>query len=160
MLFDKSSDRVYSTECDTRYMVQRKKFDVILRFLVDRYRRTKPPKPDASQVVVPARLPKPVIGLGGLFLRGLTTMCQKSTAHEQRAVVLVESQGSCALVRIVRLQKFDRRDNMIFTVHLNRLIDENTPLEQSTIETCQQEAYKYQKVTKISCDIGSRFEAS
>ena len=72
------------------------------------------------------------------------------------SVVLVESQGSCPLVRIVRLQKFDRRDNMIFTVHLNRLIDENTPLEQSTIETCLQEA----KVTKISCDIGSRFEAS
>ena len=43
---------------------------------------------------------------------------------------------------------------------LNRLIDENTPLEQSTIETCLQEAYKYQKVTKISCDIWSRFEAS
>ena len=57
-----------NTECDTRYMVeQRKKFDVILRFLVDRYRRTKPPKPDASQFVVPARLPKPpVIGSGGL----------------------------------------------------------------------------------------------
>ena len=47
-------------------MVQRKKFDVILRFLVDRYRRTLPPKPDASQFVVPARLPKPVIGSGGL----------------------------------------------------------------------------------------------
>ena len=76
------------------------------------------------------------------------------------SVVLVESQGSCALVRILRLQKFDRRDNMIFTVHLNRLIDENTPLEQFTIETCLQEAHKYQKVTKISCDIGSRFEAS
>ena len=87
-------------------------------------------------------------------------MCQKSTAHEQRAVVLVESQGSCALVRIVRLQKFDRRDNIIFAVHLNRLIDENKLLEQSTIEACQQEAYKYQKVTKISSDIGSRFEAS
>ena len=43
-------------------MVQRKKFDVILRFLVDRYRRTKPPKYDALQFVVPARLPKPVIG--------------------------------------------------------------------------------------------------
>ena len=55
-----------STECDARYMVQRKKFDVILRLLVDRYRRTKPPKPDASQFVVPARLPKPVIGSGGL----------------------------------------------------------------------------------------------
>ena len=49
---------------------------------------------------------------------------------------------------------------MIFTVHLNRLIDENTPLEKPTIETCLQEADKYQKVTKISCDIGSRFEAS
>ena len=49
---------------------------------------------------------------------------------------------------------------MIFTVHLNGLIDENTPLEQSTIETCLQEAYKYQKVTKISCDIGQWFEAS
>ena len=47
-------------------MVQRKKFDVILRLLVDRYRRMKPPKPDASQFVVPARLPKPVIGSGGL----------------------------------------------------------------------------------------------
>ena len=76
------------------------------------------------------------------------------------SVVLVESQGSCALVRIVRLQKFDRRDNTNFTVHLNRLVDENTPLEQSTIETYLQEAYKYQKVTKISFDIGSRFEAS
>ena len=51
---------------------------------------------------------------------------------------------------------------MIFTVHLNRLIDKNTPLEQSKIETYLhvQEADKYQKVTKISCDIGSRFEAS
>ena len=150
-----------STECDTRYMVQRKKFDVILRFLVDRYRRTKPPKPDASQFVVPARLPKPVIGSGGLSSSQFDDdvpdqMCQL----HMNSVVLVESQGSCALVRIVRLQKFDRRDNMIFTVHLDRLIDENTPLEQSTIETILQEAYKYQKVTKISCDIGSRFEAS
>ena len=51
---------------DTRYMVQRKKFHVILRFLVDRYRRTKQPKPDASQFVVPARLSQPVIGSGGL----------------------------------------------------------------------------------------------
>ena len=34
--------------------------------LVDRYRRTKPPKPNASQFVVPARLPKPVMGSGGL----------------------------------------------------------------------------------------------
>ena len=81
-------------------------------------------------------------------------MCQKSTAHEQRDVVLVESQGSCALVRIVRLQKFDRRDNMIFTVHLNRLIDENTPLEQSTIEPCQQEAYSTRKLRKFPVTSG------
>ena len=47
---------------------------------------------------------------------------------------------------------------MIFTVHLNRLIDENTPSEQSTIETCLQEAYKYQKVAKISCDVWSRLK--
>ena len=128
-------------------MVQRKKFDVILRFLVDRYRRTKQPKPDASQFVVPARLPKPVIGSGGLSSSQFDDdvpdqMCQL----HMNSVVLVESQGSCALVRIVRLQKFDRMDNMIFTVHLNRLIDENTPLEQSAIETILQEAYKYRKL--------------
>ena len=93
------------------------------------------------------------------FFFAVWRRCARSQLH-MNSVVLVESQGSCALVRIVRLQKFDRRDNMIFTVHLNRLIDENTPLEQSTIETCLQEAYKYQEVTKISCDIGSRFDAS
>ena len=70
------------------------------------------------------------------------------------SVVLVESQGSCALVRMVRLQKFDWRDNMIFTVHLNRLIDENTPLEQSTIETCLQEAYKSRKLRKFPVTSG------
>ena len=59
------------------------------------------------------------------------------------SVALVQSQGSCALVRIVRLQKVDRRDNMIFTVHLNRLID-CVDEKQSTIETCLQEAYKVQ----------------
>ena len=48
---------------------------------------------------------------------------------------------------------------MIFTVHLNRLIDENTPLEQSTIETCLQVPESYENL-KISCDIESRFEAS
>ena len=47
-------------------MVQWKKFDDILRFLVDRYRLMKPPKPDVSQFIVQARLSKPVIGSGGL----------------------------------------------------------------------------------------------
>ena len=89
---------------------------------------------------------------GWSFFFAVWRRCARSQLH-MNSVVLVESQGSCALVRIARLQKFDRRDNMIFTVHLNRLIDENTPLEQSTIETCLQEAYKYQKVTKSSCDI-------
>ena len=96
---------------------------------------------------------------GWSFFFAVWRRCARSQLH-MNSVVLVESQGSCALVRIARLQKFDRRDNMIFTVHLNRLIDENTPLEQSTIETCLQEAHKYQKVTKLSCDIRSSFEAS
>ena len=66
-------------------MVQRKKFDVILRFLVDRYRRTKPPQPNASQFVVPARLPKPVIGSGGLSSSQFDDdVPDVSTAHEQR----------------------------------------------------------------------------
>ena len=91
-------------------------------------------------------------------------MCQKSTAHEQR-----RSRGESRKLRfglnrtapkIWQEGQHVHDMYMIFTVHLNRLIDENTPLEQSTIETCLQEAYKYQKVTKISCDIWSRFEAS
>ena len=98
------------------------------------------------------------MGSGGLSSSRFDDDVARSQLH-MNSVVLVESQESCALVRIARLQKFDRRDNMILAVHLNRLIDENTPLEQSTIETCLQEAYKYQKVTKISCDIWSRFEA-
>ena len=43
--------------------------------------------------------------------------------RESRTFLTCGAAGSCALVWIVRLQKFDRRDNMIFTVHLNRLID-------------------------------------
>ena len=78
---------------------------------------------------------------GWSFFFAVWRRCARSQLH-MNSVVLVESQGSCALARIVRLQKFDRRDNMIFTVHLNRLIDENTPLEQSTIKTCLQEVYK------------------
>ena len=149
-----------STDCDTRYMVQRKKFEVILRFLVDRYRRTKPPEPDASQFVVPARLPKPVIGSGGLSSSRFDddvpevncTWTESFSWRAKEAALWFESYGSKILT--------GGTVNMIFTVHLNRLIDENAPLEQSTIETCLQEAYKYQKVTKISCNIGSRFEAS
>ena len=75
---------------------------------------------------------------GWSFFFAVWRRCARSQLH-MNSVVLVESQGSYALVRIVQLQKFDRRDNIIFTVHLNRLIDENTPLEQSTIETCPQE---------------------
>ena len=151
-----------STECDTRYMVQRKKFDVILRdsWLIDIGERSHPNPMHRSSLF--QRDFQTGNRFGWSFFFAVWRRCARSQLH-MNSVVLVESQGSCALVRIVRLQKFDRRDNMIFTVHLNRLIDENTPLEQSTIETCLQEAYKYQKlekVTKISCDIGSRFEAS
>ena len=66
---------------------------------------------------------KPVIGSGGLSSSRFDEDVPEVNSH-MNSVVLVESQGSCALVRIVRVQKFDRRDNMIFTVHLNRLIDE------------------------------------
>ena len=148
-----------NTECDTRYMVQRKKFDVILRdtWLIVIGERSHPNPMHRSSLF--QRDFQTGNRFGWSFFFAVWRRCARSQLH-MNSVVLVESQGSCALVRIVLLQKFDRRDNMIFTVHLNRLIDENTPLEQSTIETCLQEAYKYQKVTKISCDIGSRFEAS
>ena len=148
-----------STECDTKYMVQRKKFDVILRLLDDIGERSHPNPMHRSSLF--QRDFQTGNRFGWSFFFAVWRRCARSQLH-MNSVVLVESQGSCALVRIARLQKFDRRDNMIFTVHPNRLIDENTPLEQSTIETCLQEAYKYQKVTKISCDTQawSRFEAS
>ena len=71
--------RMIPTRASLRY-----NFDVILRFLVDRYRRTKLPKPDASQFVVPARLPKPVTGSGGVSSSRFDDDVPKSTAHEQR----------------------------------------------------------------------------
>ena len=64
MLFDKSSDRVQSVTQGTA--VRGTAEEVRCYPQIDRYRRTKPPKPDASQFVVPARLPKPVISSGGL----------------------------------------------------------------------------------------------
>ena len=50
---------------------------------------------------------------------------------------------------------------MIFTVRLNRLIDENTPLEQSTIETCLESTRSLQ--VQESCEnfrVKVRIEAS
>ena len=147
-----------STECDTRYMVQRKKFDVILRFLVDRYQRTKPPKPDASQFVVPARRPKPVIGSGGLSSSRFDddvpeVNCIWTASFSWRvkeAALWFESYGSKNLTGGTtwssQSTSTDWREHTIGAVD-----DRNLPTE---------EAYKYQKVTKISCDIGSRFEAS
>ena len=186
-----------STECDARYMVQRKKFDVILRLLVDRYWRTKPPKPDASQFVVPARLPEPVIGSGGLSSSRFDddvpevncTWTASFSWRVKEAALWFESHGSKNLTGGTTWSSQSTstdwltiqcycRDRFLFLLSLGwislspvfchfvtvtsskkKLIDENTPLEQSTIETCLQEAYKYQKVTKISCDIWSRFEA-
>ena len=129
-------------------MVQRKKFDLILRdsWLIDIGERSHPNPMHRSSLFQGDF--QTGNRFGWSFFFAVWRRCARSQLH-MNSVVLVESQGSCALVRIVRLQKFDRRYNMIFTVHLNRLIDENTPLEQSTIETCLQEAYKYQKVTKI-----------
>ena len=83
-------------------------------------------------------------------------MCQKSTAHEQR-----RSRGESRKLRFGSnrtAQKIWQEGQ--HDLHSPPQPIENTPLEQSTIETCLQEAYKYQKVTKISCDIWSRFEAS
>ena len=106
--------------------------------------------------------PKPVIGSGGLSSSQFDDdapdqMCQL----HMNSVVFVESQGSCALVRIVRLQKFDRRD-MIFTVHLNRL-----PRTHHWSSPRSKLSYKKptssrssRKLRKFLVTIGSRFEAS
>ena len=80
-------------------------------------------------------------------------MCQKSTAHEQR-----RSRGESRKLRfgsnLTAPINWQEGHNMIFTVHLNGFIDENTPLEHSTIETCLQEAYKYQKLRKFPVTSG------
>ena len=144
-----------STECDTRYMVQRKKFDVILRFLVDRYRRTKPPKPDALQFVVPERLPKPVIGSGGLSSSQFDddvpevncTWTAPFSWRVKEAALWFESYGSKNLTGGTTWSS-----QSISTDWLTRKHHWSSPRSKLT--------YKYQKVTKISCDIGSRFEAS
>ena len=54
-----------STECDTRVHGTAEEVRCYPQIPG---RRTKPPRPFASQFVVPARLPKPVIGSGGLWL--------------------------------------------------------------------------------------------
>ena len=63
---------------------------------------------------------KTVNGFGWSFFFAVWRRCARRQLR-MNSVVLVESQGSCALVRIARLQKFDRRDNIIFRVHLNQL---------------------------------------
>ena len=86
-------------------------------------------------------------------------MCQKSTAHEQR-----RSRGESRKLRFgsnrTAPKIWQEGQHDLHSPPQPIAVDENTPLEQSTIETCLQEAYKYQKVMKISCDIWSRFEAS
>ena len=73
-----------STECDTRYMVQRKKFDVILSFLlIDIGERSHPNPMHCSSLFQRDFQNRHKVRVVFL-LRGLTTMCQKSTAHEQR----------------------------------------------------------------------------
>ena len=145
-----------STECDARYMVQRKKFDVILRFLVDRYRRTKPPKPDASQFVVPARLPKPVIGSGGLsssrFDDDLPEVnCTWTASFSWRvkeAALWFESYGSKNLTGGTTWSSQSTSTDWLTRTH-----HWSSPRSKLAYK-------KPKKVTKISCDIWSRFEAS
>ena len=149
-----------STECDARHMVQRKKFDVILRLLVDRYRRTKPPKPDASQFVVPARLPKPVIGSGGLSSSRFDddvpevncTWTASFSWRVKEAALWFESHGSKNLTgETTWSSQSTSTDWLTRTHHWSR------PRSKLAYK---KPTYKYQKVTKISCDIWSRFEAS
>ena len=75
-----------STECDARYMVQRKKFDVILRLLVDRYRRTKQPKSMHRRLIrCSSATSKTGNRFGWSFFFAVWRRCaKKSTAHEQR----------------------------------------------------------------------------
>ena len=84
-------------------------------------------------------------------------MCQKSTAHEQR-----RSRGESKKLRFGS----NRTAPKIWQEGQHDLHSPPQPNDwrEHTIgevhdRTCLQEAYKYQKVTKISCDIGSRFEA-
>ena len=65
---------------------------------------------------------------GWSFFFTVSGRCARSRLHMNGVdVVLVQSQESCALVRIVRLQKFDRRANMLFTVWLTRTHHWNSP---------------------------------
>ena len=131
--------------------------------LVDRYRRTKPPKPDASQFVVPARLPKPVIGSGGLSSSRFDddapeVNCTWTASFSWRVKEAARKLRFGSNRTAPKIWQEGQHD--LHSPPQPIAVDENTPLEQSTIETFLQEAYKYQKVTKISCDIWSRFEAS
>ena len=156
-------ERWQSTECDTRYVVQRKKFDVILRFLVDRYRRTKPPKPDASQFVVPARLPKPATGSGGLSSSRFDddvpevncTWTASFSCRVKEAAFWFESYGSKNLTGGTAWSS-----QSISTDWLTRTHHWSSPRSKLSykkpastkklrkFETCLQEAYKYQLLLK------------
>ena len=155
-----STRRWQSAECDTRYMVPRKKFDVILRFLVDRYRRTKPPKPDAPQFVVPARLPKPAIGSGGLsssrFDDNVPEVNCTGTASFWRrvkeAALWFESYGSKNLTGGITCssshspsQPIDWREHTIGAVH-----DRNLPTRSLQVpEICENFLWHRAKVRSI-----------
>ena len=69
-------------------------------------------------------------------------MCQKSTAHEQR-----RSRGESRKLRFgsnrTAPKIWQERQHDLHSPPQPIEVDENTPLEQSTIETCLQEAYKY-----------------
>ena len=140
-------------------MVQRKKFDVILRLLVERYRRTKPPKPDASQFVVPARLPKPVIGSGGLSSSRFDvdvsevncTWTASFSWRVKEAAPWFESHGSKNLTGGTTWSSQSTSTDWLTRTHRRSSPRSKLAYKKPT---------KYQKVTKISWDVWSRFEAS
>ena len=122
-------------------------------WLIDR--RTKPPKPDASQVVVPARIPKPVIGSGGLSSSRFDddvpevncTWTASFSWRVKEAALWFESHGSKNLTGGTTWSSQPTSTDWLTGTHHWSSPRSKLP-------------YKYQKITKISCDIGSRFEAS
>ena len=111
VLFDKSSDRVQSVTQGTWYSGRSSMLSSD-SWLIDIGERSHPTR--CIAVRCSSATSKTGNRFGWSFFFAVWRRCARSQLH-MNSVVLVESQGSCALVRIVRIQKFDRRDNMIFT---------------------------------------------
>ena len=160
VLFDKTVTEYIQSVTQGTWYSGRSSMLSSLRLLVDRYRRTKPPKPDASQSVVPARLPKPVIGSGGLSSSRFDddvpevncTWTASFSWRVKEAALWFESHGSKNLTGGTTWSSQSTSTDWLTRTH-----HWSSPRSKLAYE---KPTYKYQKVTKISCDIWSRFEAS